>query len=142
VVLIFSVPLGASIALLPLIVLITFALALGLGLLVAAGNVYFRDIEYLLNIVLQVGFFLTPIIYSLDIITSKAGQGLKGQVFFAVLRLNPMAWIAVAFQDVIAFDRMPQHWQGLLYSAAVSLAMLLLGILVFNRLQGKFAEEL
>jgi ABC-2 type transport system permease protein len=142
VVLIFKVQLGASLLLLPLIVLVTFALALGLGLLVAAGNVYFRDIEYLLNIVLQVGFFLTPIIYSLDTITSKAGQGLKGEVFFSVLRLNPMAWIAVSFQDVIAFNRLPQHWHGLLYSAAISLVMLVIGIVVFNRLQGKFAEEL
>jgi ABC-2 type transport system permease protein len=142
VVLIFNIPLGSSLALLPLIVLMMFALALGLGLLVAAGNVYFRDIEYLLNIVLQVGFFLTPIIYSLDTITPKAGHGLKADVFFTVLRLNPMAWIAVSFQDVIAFHRLPQHWQGLLYSAVVSFAMLLLGLLVFNRLQGKFAEEL
>lgn len=139
---IFKAQLGPALGVLPLVVLITFALALGLGLLVAAGNVYFRDIEYLLNITLQVGFFLTPIIYSLDLITAKASKGLKGQVFYSVLRLNPMAWIAVSFQDVIAFNRLPVHWHGLLYSAAVSVAMLVLGVVVFNRLQGKFAEEL
>ena len=142
VVLIFKAPLGVPLLTLPLLVLITFALTLGLGLLVAAGNVYFRDIEYLLNIVLQVGFFLTPIIYSLDLVTAKAGQGLKGQVFYTVLRVNPMAWIAIGFQDVIAFNRLPVHWHGLLYSAAVSLMMLGIGVVVFERLQGKFAEEL
>jgi lipopolysaccharide transport system permease protein len=142
VVLIFKAPLGVPLLTLPVLILITLALTLGLGLLVAAGNVYFRDIEYLLNIVLQVGFFLTPIIYSLDLVTTKAGQGFKGQIFYTVLRVNPMAWIAIGFQDVIAFNRMPAHWQGLLYSAAVSLVTLVIGVVVFERLQGKFAEEL
>ena len=90
----------------------------------------------------SLGFFLTPIIYSLDLVTTKAGQGLKGQVFYTVLRVNPMAWIAIGFQDVIAFNRLPVHWHGLLYSAAVSLIMLVIGVVVFERLQGKFAEEL
>lgn len=141
VVLIFKAPLGVPLLTLPLLVLITFGLTLGLGLLVAAGNVYFRDIEYLLNIVLQVGFFLTPIIYSLDLVT-KAGQGFKRQIFYTVLKVNPMTWIAVGFQDVIAFNRLPVHWHGLLYSAAVSVTMLVIGLVVFGRLQGKFAEEL
>jgi GT2 family glycosyltransferase len=49
----------------PLAALVIFAFALGLGMLVAAGNVFFRDIEYLLTIALQVWIFMTPIIYLL-----------------------------------------------------------------------------
>ena len=140
----FHAGVGAPLFTLPLLVLIMFVLALGLGLLVAATNVYFRDIEYLLSIALQVGFFLTPIIYSLDLITAKlnSGPSLKVQFFFAILQLNPMAWIATSFQDTIAFNRWPVHWHGLIYSAVFSLVSLAIGIIVFSRLQGRFAEEL
>lgn len=144
VVLIFKASLGPALLLLPVIVLVTLALSLGLGLLVAAGNVYFRDIEYLLNIGLQVGFFLTPIIYSLESITDKLNgkNGLKAEVFFSILRLNPMAWIATSFQDVIAFNRLPVHWHGLVYSGVLSCLVLGAGIVAFARLQARFAEEL
>jgi lipopolysaccharide transport system permease protein len=140
-VLFFKAQLGVPLVILPVIVVVALLLSLGIGLLVAAGNVYFRDIEYLLNIVLQVGFFLTPIIYSLDVISGKT-SGLKAQLFYGALALNPMTWIATSFQDVLAFNRFPTHWAGLLYSSVFSLVMLGAGIAVFNRLQGRFAEEL
>lgn len=143
VLLFFHARIGTPLLVLPLIVLVMFVMTLGLGLLVAASNVYFRDIEYLLNIVLQVGFFLTPVIYSLDLITGKlSGHSTKAEVFYAVLRANPMAWIATSFQDVLAFDRMPVHRVGLLYSAVFSVVALAGGLLVFRRLQDRFAEEL
>jgi len=143
VLLFFKAEIGTPLLLLPVIVIVMFVMTMGLGLLVAAGNVYFRDIEYLLNILLQVGFFLTPVIYSLDLITGKVGShSLKAQIFYGVLQLNPMAWIATSFQDVLAFNRMPQHWSGLLYSTVFSIVALAGGLLVFERLQGRFAEEL
>lgn len=139
----FHASVGVSLAFLPLVVIVMFVMTLGLGLLVAAGNVYFRDIEYLLNILLQVGFFLTPVIYSLDLITGKLGaHSVKAEFFYAFLRLNPMAWIATSFQDVLAFNRAPVHLSGLAYSAGFSVVALAAGLLVFQRLQGRFAEEL
>jgi ABC-type polysaccharide/polyol phosphate export permease len=144
VLLFFHTGVGLPLATLPLLVLVTFLLAMGLGLLVAASNVYFRDVEYLLNIALQVGFFLTPIIYSYDLIADKlkGGPSLEVQAFYTVLQLNPMAWLATSFQDAIAFDRWPVHWQGLVYAAVISVVALAAGVLVFRRLQGRFAEEL
>jgi lipopolysaccharide transport system permease protein len=135
---------GFPLLVLPLLVVIVFVLAMGLGLLVAASNVYFRDVEYLLNIALQLGFFLTPIIYSLEAITQRlhGPNDFKVRFFYSVLSANPMAWIATSFQDAIAFNRWPTHPLGLLYSAGFSAVALLAGILVFNRLQGRFAEEL
>jgi ABC-type polysaccharide/polyol phosphate export permease len=123
--------------------LITFAFALGLGLLVAATNVYFRDVEYLLIITLQVWFFLTPIIYQLDqIVRTAAAGGRLAVAFVWVLYANPMTWIVVSFQDVVAFHRWPTHTLGLLYATTVSLLAVGLGMLVFRRLSRRFAEEL
>jgi len=111
--------------------------------------VYFRDIEHLLGIVLQLGFFLTPIIYSLTTIADKISSDLKkgqdaskAEIFQGILRINPMTWVVNASQDVLAYHRPPEHWLGLIYAAALSLVALAVGILVFEKLQSHFAEEL
>ena len=139
----FHSPVGLPLLALPLVIGVVFILALGIGLLISAANVYFRDLEYLLSIALQVGFFGTPIIYSLDLVTDKiAGGSTKAGAIYVLIGLNPMAWIATSFQDILAYNRWPVHWQGLLYSAAFSIVALVVGLVVFRRLQGRFAEEL
>ena len=139
----FHVSLGAPLLITPLILLITLGFALGLALLVASANVFFRDVEYLINIALQVWFFMTPIIYQLDSVLNVPGSGsLLGRTLRAALYLNPMTWVVSGFQDVIAFDRWPQHPVGILYSAGTAIAALALGSFVFHRLRPRFAEEL
>lgn len=143
----FHVGVGLPLLMAPVMAVVTFALALGIGLLLAAGNVYFRDVQYMLAIVLQVWFFLTPIIYPLSIADAvpKPGGGMADQsmhIFHWVVYLNPFTWIATSFQDAIAFDRWPSHPQGLAYSVVFAVVMLVIGFLVFNRLSGRFAEEL
>jgi ABC-2 type transport system permease protein len=133
----YHVHVGASLLALPAAAAVIFAFALGLGMLVAAGNVFFRDIEYLLTIALQVWIFMTPIIYQLEVVTASH-KGFAKWVLYA----NPLTWVVTTFQDTIAFDRWPQHWLGLGYSALVSAILLSLGILLFQRMQGRFAEEL
>jgi len=143
----FHVKVGAPLLMAPVMALVTFVFALGLGLLVAAGNVYFRDIQYMLAIVLQVWFFLTPIIYPISVADAvpKPGNGAADSsyhVFHWVVYLNPFTWIASTFQDSIAFNRWPSHPLGLAYSVAVAVALLGVGIVVYNRFSGRFAEEL
>ncbi|HEV3232251.1 MAG TPA: ABC transporter permease [Candidatus Dormibacteraeota bacterium] len=160
----YHVPVGVSLLVVPLIALITYALALGIGLLLAAGNVYFRDIEYLLGIAITVWFFMTPIIYSLDIVdplrnpacqatggvsaaAAQASAGCKSVVhgfhlLKYVLYVNPMTWIATAFQDAIANSTWPTHRLGLGYAAALAVVAIVAGYLLFRRVKGGFAEEL
>lgn len=143
-ILFFHLAVGPSLVLLPALALITLALALGLGLTIAAANVYFRDIEYLVVILLQVWFFMTPLIYQVDqiIVRAAASHNPLAVPFSWLLYANPMTWIATSFQDTIAFHRWPTHAGGLLYSIAVSAVALVMGILVFRRLSRRFAEEL
>jgi ABC-type polysaccharide/polyol phosphate export permease len=131
----------------PVMAVVTFVLALGIGMLLAAGNVYFRDVQYMLAIVLQVWFFLTPIIYPLSVADAvpKPGAGVADQsmhIFHWVVYLNPFTWIATSFQDAIAFDRWPSHPLGLAYSVMFAVVMLVIGFVVFDRVSGRFAEEL
>ncbi len=121
---------------------VLFAFALGLSLGLAAANVYFRDIEYLTMIAIQVWFFMTPVIYQLDQILAASHGSRLFTIFRWILYVNPMTWVVSAFQDVIAFHRWPTHRLGLVYAAAVGALALGAGIALFNRLSRRFGEEL
>ena len=133
---------GPPILAAPFLVLVTFALALGFGLMLAAGNVYLRDLTYLVNLGTLIWFYITPIIYPFTLVQSKfSGHGLEGELAHIVLYINPMTWVVLGFQDVLVFDRWPQHWHGLGYSFVFSMASIWLGLWVFRRLRRRFAEE-
>ncbi len=138
----FHVPVSPALALLPVVTAVLFAFALGLSLGLAAANVYFRDIEYLTMIAIQVWFFMTPVIYQLDQILAASHGSRLFTIFRWILYVNPMTWVVSAFQDVIAFHRWPTHRLGLVYAAAVGALALGAGIALFNRLSRRFAEEL
>lgn len=146
--LIYHIGVGAPLLLVPVIGLVIYAMALGFGLLLAAGNVYFRDIEYLLGILLTLWFFLTPVVYPI----AKVG-GLDLSFFTThnvhdihlgkwVVYANPVTHLTTAFQDTIAVHSWPANPVGLLYSCIVAAVALIAGVWVFLRVQGGFAEEL
>ncbi|MGH7692487.1 MAG: ABC transporter permease [Candidatus Dormibacteria bacterium] len=124
------------------LVLITFALALGLGLMLAAVNVYMRDLQYLVNLGTLVWFYITPVIYPLTLVQTKfSGHGAIGILAHLVIYGNPMSWVVLGFQDVFVYDRWPQHWHGLGYSLVFGLLAIGVGLRVFRRLRRRFAEE-
>jgi lipopolysaccharide transport system permease protein len=123
-----------AVAFLPavLVLIATVAVAsLGMGLLLSALNVYFRDIEHFMSILLMVWIYLTPIIYPINAVGRYA----------TLLKLNPMTEMANCFRAVLYYGKLPTAIDfG--YFAGFSLVALAVGWTVFNRLQGSFAEEL
>ena len=128
---IFQVSFAPSMLLLPLLILLQMLFTYGLGSILGAAQVYFRDVQYFLGILLTAWFFLTPVVYSLDLVPHRL------RLF---LSINPMAWDITAFQDIWFYGRLPR-WPYLLGFAAVSLLTLVVGILVCGRLSRRFAEE-
>lgn len=118
-----------------LMVLLT-VFATGLGLVLAALNVYFRDLSYLWGILVQLWFFATPIVYPPELVQKR----LHGWVL-DVYEANPTAVFADAFRRTLYELRWPSapQWAYLTVVAAASLA---LGLWVFARLSVRFAEEL
>ncbi|OPY27208.1 MAG: ABC-2 type transporter [Methanocella sp. PtaU1.Bin125] len=116
----------------PAILLIEFTLALGVSLAIASLNVVLRDIQWIWPVVMQAGFFLTPILYSMDI--------LKGIPFAWVLQYNPMGSILEAMRHVLIGRPAPLLFD-LGYAALVAAAMLAIGWLIFVRLEPRFGEE-
>jgi ABC-type polysaccharide/polyol phosphate export permease len=121
-----------DLAWLPVIVVIQLVLTLGLSLLIAALTVHFRDLRDLLSNVMTLWFFGTPIIYPL----SRAPESARW-----VLNLNPFTHLAVAYQEVLFRPEPFSAWRRLLAVGAMSLAVLLIGFAVFDRLRDTLAEE-
>jgi lipopolysaccharide transport system permease protein len=128
----FKIPLSLNILYLPLIVFLFFIIALGTSLVLAALNVYYRDIQYIWALVLQVGFFATPVIYPLSIFP---------QYLLQILSYNPLAQVIFLARDVTLYSRMPNA-ASFLFVVFIAAVILGIGYAVFMRLEPRFAEEL
>lgn len=116
----------------PVILIIQFILTTGLALFLSAVNVHLKDVEQILNNLLMLLFFLTPIIYPVSFIPEKYRQ------FFLIL--NPAFSLITSYQDILFNGKFPDLG-GLGYLVIISLLMLFLGYAIFNRFRDSFAEE-
>jgi ABC-type polysaccharide/polyol phosphate export permease len=120
---------------LPLVVAVQLAFTLGLALLLSALTVHFRDIRDLLANFLTLGFWATPIVYPWTF------EGLRDQPWFQwLLRVNPLAHLVIAYQELLFFEGPFSHLPWLALTGGVSLLVLLAGYWVFDRLRDSFAE--
>jgi lipopolysaccharide transport system permease protein len=118
-------------AVIPLLVLLTL-FAIGLGITLGVLNVFFRDVGQFFGIVLNFWFWLTPIVYSADILP-KAVQ--------SALRLNPMASLVEGFQVVMMQARWPD-WSNLWLLAVSGVGLCIIGFSLFRKHAGEMVDEL
>lgn len=116
-------------ALLPVVVLQT-AFTAGIGLLLATAYVFVRDARHLLDVALQVWFWLTPIVYAASLAPERLRRWLQ---------LNPMLHFVTAYQEIVTQHAVPSLATFALL-AAMAGVMLTIGWLVFSRAQRRFAE--
>jgi ABC-type polysaccharide/polyol phosphate export permease len=110
----------------------------GIALVLAALNVYFRDLSYLWQVVTQIYFFLIPIIYS----SESMEETLAGRSFvLKILEWNPMAVYVRGFRHTL-YDGEAPSLGKLLAMFGYALVMFVLGHFVFVRLNRRIAEEL
>ncbi|MDT4902405.1 MAG: type transport system permease protein [Pseudonocardiales bacterium] len=127
---------------LAMVVMILFGTAL--GLMLAAANVYLRDTQHLITIVLMLWFWMTPIIYYI----SRVGSVLHGWLYDVYL-LNPMVTVVLSFQRFFwpqgtgtQFEFTGNLYLRLIVLIAASSVLLWFAQRVFSRAQGNFAQEL
>lgn len=125
-------PLGAPAVCFPLLLVDLIALTLGISLFLAPLYVRFRDIGYLWGIVLQVGFWGTPIFYT-DLMVPERWRWL--------VWCNPVARIIGDSRRAVVYGLWPGP-RGLVITTAYSLGICLLGAVVFRRLQARVVEYL
>lgn len=118
-------PLGVWMLALPLVFALQQAFAAGLGLVLGSLSVFLRDIKEGVGVVLQLWFWLTPIVYVADILPEPAA---------ALLWLNPMYPVIDAYHRIVLFDRAPDL-PGLVLLAVGAGMLLLLGRWLLGRLE-------
>lgn len=122
----------AGLVWLPLLMAITAALALGLGLLLGTLNVFVRDVGQVMQVVLQLWFWLTPIVYMPSILPTG---------FARWTRLNPILPLVEAYHDTLMFDRAPALG-AVVGTAALAVVLLAGATLLFRRAAPEMVDML
>src|SRR5882672_1304582 len=126
----YKIPLGWSLLLWPLLVVLLVLLALSLGLFLAALNVKYRDFRYAIPFLIQLLLFGTPIIYPASMIPEK---------FKWVLAVNPMSGVIEGFRYALVPSR-TMHWDLLWISVAATAVLFIAGVAYFRRAERAFAD--
>ena len=136
-------PTGQRLLYLPLAIVVVVVYATALGLVLAAVNVYLRDVQYLVEIALMVLFWGSPVVYSWRLVSGVVEQGWMEQAYLAnpvtvaVLGMQRAVWVAGTEEPFP-----PGLGTRLLVMLAIGTVLLWLGQRVFARLEGNFAQEL
>lgn len=117
---------------LPIIMFVEYILALGIAMLTSALTVYFRDLEHILGIVTMAWMYLTPILYTVDIIPEN---------LLPIFYFNPLTPIIIGYRDILYYKNIPEVGT-LAHGLAVGIIILIIGWIGFDRLQRGFVEEL
>ena len=124
---------NTTIMLVPELMLLQTMFVAGIAMTVSSASVLFRDLRDIVANLMQLGFFVTPIIYLIDNIQSRALR--------AILRVNPMTPFVVAYQDIFYFGRFPNLSDSVLI-VAYAFGSLAMGFFVFDRLRDTLAEAI
>ena len=115
----------------PMFILLVFCT--GVGMILSVLSVYFRDVEYIWDVLCHLLFYMVPIIYPLHRITSDW--------IVVLIKINPLYSMIELFRQCILYGQM-MTWNLLLYASVVSLVTLAIGLFVFNKCSDKLIFHL
>ena len=118
-------------ALLPLIAIIQFFFTLGIVMALSAINIYVKDTEYLVTFILNMLFYVTPILYSVKLFPKNMRW---------ILQINPLTGIISAYRDIFMYHQVP-GLSSILYLVVITTIVFFIGLGVFRKLEKGFAEE-
>jgi lipopolysaccharide transport system permease protein len=118
-----------SMILVPLLVIITVMASLGVGIILAALSVAYRDVKYIAPFFIQIWMYASPVIYPVSIVPQK---------WRWVLSLNPMCGAINGCRSAI-FGK-PFDWPNLAVSMSISVFLLIIGLLYFKKAEYRFAD--
>jgi lipopolysaccharide transport system permease protein len=119
------------IVVLPLLIVIAFAAAMGGGLWLAALNVKYRDFRYIVPFIVQFGLYISPVGFSSSIVPDK---------WRIIYSLNPMVGVIDGFRWAVLGGNAKIFWPGFIVSAALVCILLLSGLHYFRKMEKTFAD--
>lgn len=124
---------SAALLFLPVSFFLLFIITLGFSLIMSTANIYFRDLRYLINVLLSAWYYLTPILYPLDMI--------KNEFLLKIFKLNPLYYIIELFRAPIYKGCLPQT-NFIFISIIISVISLGLGFKIFFKYEDDFIFRL
>jgi lipopolysaccharide transport system permease protein len=122
---------GLGLFLVPVFVLIASAAAIGIGALLAALNVRYRDVRYVIPLLVQLWIFITPVAYSTSLVPGR---------WRWVYALNPMVGVVEGFRWAFFDSSLPGR--DIAISTVSAVVILIVGLIVFGRMEDTFADEI
>jgi len=120
------------ILLLPILILIEFILILGINFILSAITVFVHDVDHFVSVALTLGFYATPIVYLSSMLPAK---------FQWAMTVNPMAVLVEAYRAVLYNHQFPDFITLGIWGV-LSFVILILGYIIFKKLEKSFVEEL
>jgi lipopolysaccharide transport system permease protein len=123
--------------LLPVVIFIQLFMVIGITLLTSALNVFFRDLQHIITIVMMIWFFGTPIIYPLEMVPEK---------FQLFIKINPMTIYAAYYRNIFYYVKYPEgagfpSIQETMVALGITMLIFFIGYFVFKKLDPRFAEK-
>jgi lipopolysaccharide transport system permease protein len=122
--------LGKILLVTPLVLVIMAGLGLGFGLVLSSLTTKYRDLIFLITFGVQLLMYATPVIYPMSAIGSK---------YLWLIKANPMAWLVEAFRNVYLGEGQ-LSWVGLTYSLTFMVIIIVVGTIIFNRVEKNFMD--
>ena len=119
------------IVLLPVAAIIQFFFTLGLVFAFSAINIYIKDVEYIVQFIINMLFYGTPILYSVELFPEKLRW---------LLYANPLTEMIEFYRDIFMYHQLP-GMKSILYLVGITLIILFVGLAIFRKLERGFAEE-
>jgi ABC-type polysaccharide/polyol phosphate export permease len=107
----------------PLLILIQSILIIGLSLIIATMNVFYRDVQQIVTVAVMLLFYLTPVFYRSEAISKS---------YHLFYTLSPISVLIQSYRAIF-FNGSPPHWNSLMLSGIVSVIVLIFGFLIYNR---------
>lgn len=120
--------------LIPIVGTVQMIFTLGIGMILGACDAYVQDLEYIVNFLIQLAMYGTPIVYDLNMFSGS------NNILVKLIKINPLTTIISAYRDIFMYHQIPDLFQfGIV--TLVSFAILFVGIIIFKKLEKGFAEQ-
>ncbi|WP_040213628.1 ABC transporter permease [Clostridium polynesiense] len=131
-IMVFKIKIGAAIILLPIVLILLLGITIGLSLILSSLNVIYRDVSHFVEIIFMAWFYLTPIVYSLDLIPAQ---------FRGIILLNPLALVVESVRSTVLYNTVPSihFFAGM---TAYAVILMFIGSKVFRSIEKSFAETI
>jgi ABC-2 type transport system permease protein len=123
---------------LPIVMVVEYILCLGVALIVASVTVYLRDLQYILGILVMALQYLTPVMYGVDQV--EQAQDKVGPWLVQLFNINPMTSIIKIYRQILYYKEIPDL-KILLLAFGMGILFIVIGEILFTKLQKGFAEE-